>query len=182
MRRIILLLLLIPFISLGQIKEIDGFSFVKLGMSKAQVMDKMRRNGTITVNETGKLKYENPWLGRRWFDSVTNYFANDKLVTMLLFLGPETDSKLIPYYNSLLKEVGDVIGEGVYNTEFDPPYSWKDGRNLEAIKAGKARIWAEWVDAKGNSIVITLFKEGLVEMAVRNSAMTEITNRMEKGK
>jgi hypothetical protein len=160
MKKILFILLIIPFWGSAQTKSIDGFWGIKFGTSKSEAATAMKAKGATpsqAATQDNLLSYEGVNFAQRKTFLVMLKFANDKLYDVRVVYQPENNEP-ISQFEAMVKELKIPYGETTVFRNFDEPYKHGDGHELTAIKVGKAQYAAFWstVNSAGDKNFISL--------------------------
>lgn len=128
----------------------DGVAGLKFGMTLSEVKAAWNTRGLLyqdyqTIKSTiGSIVYLNLSVGTETFDIGVAKFIDNKLYEVILSKIPLQDSFAQDVYFGLLSILASKYNNGSLHREFRSPYKEGDGYEMQAVRMGKADIYAVW--------------------------------------
>jgi hypothetical protein len=174
MKKIILMLLMLPLSVFSQDTTITGMMGIPFGISKQEVISKMKLKGyTNEPNQNEYLSFEQVKFGAFKSASVNYYFTENKFYQGLVVLLPDLDAKTVALYNDVIEEISKKYGPGESYKKFKSPYKDGDGFELTAIKTGNADYQTFWANRKQGIISAYISETLIVVIKYQDKALTK---------
>lgn len=168
------LLLLFPISVLSQDIHIAGMLGLNFGLSKEDVIIKMKSKGySLKPEKKDYLSFNNVKFGAFENCIVAFYFINNKFYQGLVLVAPSLEAKVLDLYKDINNELSKKYGKGEAINKFQEPYKEGDGQEVSAIKLDKATYYTFWTtDAIGTIrttvspalfVIITYQDKNLIE-------------------
>jgi len=150
-KTLLIALLLMPFLGISQTKKpVDGFLGIKFGSSKEDVITALKaRGGVLNNSSTDKdVYFTDVKLGPRASESLTVSFVDNKMYFGAFYFKPDHDAEVFADYKALVNDIAEVYGKGKSTADYNSPYKEGDGDELQAVKAGEAKIFTDFKSDK----------------------------------
>lgn len=164
-----LLLVLVFIAAIGTIKaqntteKPDGFWGIKFGATAEEaqkIMSEKEGCKFIKTEEDGTIVYADGTFSGLSIRSIFLSFIDDNFYYAIIVLNPDNESSVFSDFRKFKEKLDSkYFKTEVYNEEFSTPYYKSDGRELQALKNGKANFSAIWSFGNETSIVLFLHTE-----------------------
>jgi hypothetical protein len=181
MKKLSFILLILPILSSGQTKTLDGFLGIKFGTTKAASIAAIKAKGGVQDLKSSNpedLVFDGVTFANRKTSFIRVSFINNKLYQGDIFLAPSKEPKLIELFETIVEELNDVYGEGKVYKSFKSPFEEGDGYEITALTTGHAEYNAYWfvnssVGAK-NAISLKITESGFVKLSYQDDKLIDI--------
>ena len=147
-KKVFFILILAVSLHFSYAQKLDSFWGLKLYMKKDSVVASLKKRiGKIPSDKKdNELIYEDCAFGSYKATIIKLYFEHDSLFRGYFYLVPESDPKIIDFYNDVKNSLTNKWFPPQKDVEsYKYPYKKGDGDEVQAIRGGYATIGAIWV-------------------------------------